>query len=178
MNVILLGYRGSGKSSVGRLIGERLRWPFRDVDRLIMQRYGNRSVAEIWADEGEPHYRQTECVVTAELCAGNQQVIALGGGTAMQPAAREAIERSDALRIYLQATPEVLAQRIEGDAQSAGLRPSLTGGATGGALDEVKAVLAERESVYEAVADNAVDVSNMSVEQVVDAVLAMVPADS
>jgi len=168
MNVILLGYRGCGKSSVGRRLAERLGLEFRDVDERVAQRYGNRSVAEVWADEGEPHFRRTECAVTAELCQDTGQVVALGGGTVMQPAARQAVERADALRVYLKASPQVLAQRIEADAQSGGLRPSLTGNAAGaGAIDEVRLVLAEREPVYRAVADKVLDVSTLTLDQAV-----------
>jgi shikimate kinase len=80
----------------------------------------------------------------------------------MQPGAREAVEQSDAKRIYLYCEAPVLAARIEADAATAANRPSLTG--QGGGLAEIEAVLAERDPVYRAVADEVFDVTHLNVE--------------
>ena len=162
-NLILIGYRGSGKTSVGRMIADQLWKAFVDIDQAICDRFGGRTVAEIWATDGESAYRAVEVEVTREACAGAGQVIALGGGTLMQAGAREAVEAADAVRVYLRCEPEELNRRISGDPQTAGLRPSLTG--QGGGLDEITAVLAEREPVYRAVADAEFDVTHTGLNE-------------
>ena len=135
----------------------------------ILKRFGGRTVAQVWADEGEPAYRATEVEVTRDLCGRDEQVIALGGGTLMQPGAREAVEACDAVRVYLRCEPEELHRRIHADAATEGLRPALT--AMGGGLEEVRAVLAEREPVYLAVADKVFDATHTSIDETVRYVL-------
>lgn len=170
--VFLLGYRASGKTTAGRLLAERLGVPFVDIDTAVCARFGGRTVAEIWAAEGEPRFREVEVEVTASLCGAGARVVALGGGTLMQPGARAAVAGDPgALRVYLRAEPEVLHERIEGDAASAGLRPALT--ARGGGIEEIRAVLAEREPVYEAVADAVLDVDACAVEAIVARIAAL-----
>jgi len=169
-NVILLGYRGSGKSSIGRKLADQTWKSFVDIDQRIMARFDGRSIADIWSAEGEPAFRAVEIEETRSACAGAGQVIALGGGTLMQPGARAAVEAADAVRIYLRCSPQVLHQRISADVQTAGLRPSLTG--QGGGLEEIEAVLAEREPVYRAVADVEFDVTFTDIDEAVRHVIA------
>ncbi len=169
-NVILLGYRGSGKSSIGRRLADQVWKTFVDIDQQICARFDGRTVADIWAKEGEPAYRAVEVEVTQQHCAGTGLVIALGGGTLMQPKARAAVEASDATRIYLKCKPEVLHQRIVSDTANVGLRPSLTG--QGGGLDEITAVLAQREPVYREVADVEFDVTYTDMDEAVRHIIA------
>jgi shikimate kinase len=165
-NIILIGYRGSGKTSVGKALAGELWKTFVDVDDAACRRFGNDSIADIWQKHGEPEWRRVEIEITRELCGRKDHVIGLGGGTLMQPAAREAVESAPgAVRIYLKCDPAELHRRISGDAQSAHTRPHLT--AHGGGLDEIKAVLALRGPVYEAVADKTLDVTRMSVADAV-----------
>ena len=165
MNIILFGYRGCGKSSMGRLLAEQLWKDFVDVDDEICRRFDGRSIAQIWQDHGEPAFRQVEVEVTRELCAGSDHVIALGGGTLMQPGAREAVEQSRGVRIYLYCESEELHRRIANDPRTAATRPSLTN--HGGGLDEIRAVLEVREPVYRQVADHVFDVTHLNVEDAV-----------
>ena len=124
------------------------------------------AVADIWASEGEPAFRAAEIEVTRELVGRSDHVIALGGGTVMQPEARRAVaEAHDAKRIYLRCDAQVLASRIATDRASAAARPSLNG--MGGGLEEVTAVLAERDPVYREVADAVFDVTHVDVDQAV-----------
>ncbi len=161
MNIILMGYRGSGKTTLGRLLADQTWRTFVDVDDRIRARFEGQTIAQIWQTHGEPAFRAAEVDVTRELCAGSQQVIALGGGTLMQPLAREAVVAApDAVRIYLACDAKVLYQRITGDGQSAATRPALT--TLGGGLAEIEAVLAERDPVYRAVADKVFDVTHLA----------------
>lgn len=168
--VILLGYRGSGKSSVGRALADRLGVPFIDTDPLVLEAFGGRSVREVWDNEGEPAFRAVEGRVVADVLGTPGRVVGLGGGTINEsPAAHEAVERCEALRVYLRAPAAVLAARIEGDATSAALRPSLTGKA--GAATEVAEVLARREPVYLQVADAVIDTAGVSIDDIVAAIM-------
>jgi shikimate kinase len=161
MNIILFGYRGSGKTTVGKLLADQLWKTFADVDGECCKRLGDDSIAHIWQVQGEPVWRKTEIEVTREFCAGDELVIALGGGTLMQPEARTAVERApQAVRIYLYCQPEELARRVAGDTRSAQTRPVLTN--LGGGLEEIQAMLAQRDPVYRAVADKVFDVTHVT----------------
>jgi shikimate kinase len=167
MNVILIGYRGCGKTTVGKKLANHMWLDFVDVDEAICQRYDGQAIAAIWEAHGEASFRETEAAVVAELCAKDGLVIALGGGSLMQPAARQAVEQAaDTKRIYLSCKAAVLAQRIHGDATTRANRPSLTD--LGGGVDEIEAVLAERDPVYRAVADSVFDVTYTNVNEVLD----------
>jgi len=165
MNVILIGYRGSGKSSIGKKLANELWKDFVDLDQKILAHFDQSSIADIWKTHGESAFRETEQALCKQFCEKTDQVIALGGGTVMLPEARKAIEQSDAKRIYLKCDPEVLERRISGDASNADNRPSLTG--KGGSLEEIQQVLSEREPVYEAVADGTFDVTHCTIEQAI-----------
>src|SRR4051794_29603842 len=86
--VYLVGARGSGKTTVGRLLADRLGWPFIDADDVIEARAG-RSVTGIFAAEGEVGFRDREAAVLAEAAGLSRHVIATGGGAVLRPATRE-----------------------------------------------------------------------------------------
>ena len=165
MNIILIGYRGCGKTTLGRILAEQLWMTFVDVDDEICKRFDNKTIAQIWQDHGEAAFRSTEVEVTGELCQRQQFIIGLGGGTLMQQGAREAIEQANAVRIYLKCEPQVLLQRIEGNSRSSGLRPNLTD--LGGGIEQIQTILAQREPVYEAVADKVFDVTHLEPQDAV-----------
>ncbi|MEX2671659.1 MAG: shikimate kinase [Phycisphaeraceae bacterium] len=166
MNIVLLGYRGSGKTTVGKKLAMQLWKTFVDTDVEICKRFDNATIAEIWETHGESAFRQTECEVVADFLKHRDQVIALGGGSVMQPAARQSIEQADeTVRIYLKCDAAVLAQRLEADAATRASRPSLT--TTGDAVTEIEAVLAERDPVYQAVADHVLDVTRLAPPDVI-----------
>jgi shikimate kinase len=162
-NIIFIGYRGCGKTTFGKLLADQVWKQFVDVDDETCKRFDSKTITQIWDEFGEPAWREAEVEVTRELVGKSEMIIGLGGGTLMQPGAREAVENAaDAVRIYLKCDPQVLLGRIESDSRSADTRPSLT--AHGGGIDEIKAVLEQREPVYEAVADHVFDVSLVDVE--------------
>lgn len=168
MNVVLIGYRGSGKTSVGRLLAERLGKTFVDSDHETRRRcFDNATIADIWQTHGEPAWRRAEAAVTTRLLTMEDHVIALGGGTPMIPAVREALKSAaNCRRVYLRCEPEELYRRISKDADTAGSRPSLT--AHGGGLEEIRMVLAQREPVYREVCDVEVDVTRPNPEAVAE----------
>ncbi|MEM7625913.1 MAG: shikimate kinase [Planctomycetota bacterium] len=170
MKIILMGYRGSGKTSIGKKIADQTWKEFVDTDTEVVKRFAGRSIADIWQTDGEAAFRKTEAEVTQELLKRDNHVIALGGGAVMDPATAEAIrDTTEAKRIYLAAKPTVLAERIAADARSAESRPSLTGGAAtaSGDVEEITAVLEQRDPVYRELADVVFDVSYVDVAQAV-----------
>lgn len=158
MNIVLLGYRGCGKTTVGRMMAAEMWKTFVDTDEEIVKRFGGRTIKQIWEEFGEQAFRDMEWDVVREVLEKDEQVIALGGGAPIQPVTRKVLEEAEnVVRIYLKASAEELHRRIVGDASSGDNRPSLT--EQGGGLEEVRNVLAEREPIYEAVADKVFDVT-------------------
>ena len=116
MNLVLIGYRGSGKGTVGRLLADRLGRPFVDTDALIEQAEGA-SVREIFSDRGEPAFREAEARIVRQVAALDEQVIAVGGGAVLR---RENVEllRANGWLVWLRAEAEELHRRIQADRNS------------------------------------------------------------
>src|SRR5688572_30506661 len=83
MNLFLIGYRGSGKTTVARALGELLRWPWLDAD-VELERRAGKSIQQIFADDGEGAFRDLESAVVADLARLDRHVLALGGGAVMR----------------------------------------------------------------------------------------------
>jgi shikimate kinase len=114
VNLALIGFMGSGKSSVGRLVAEQLRFDFLDTDELIEARAG-RSITEIFSRSGEPAFRELEHRLVAELAARSHTVIATGGGLPVDPANLDSLKQH-ALVICLWASPEKIFERVHNQA--------------------------------------------------------------
>lgn len=159
MNLALVGFRGVGKSHVARLLGERLGWPVVDAD-VELQRRAQRTIAEIFAADGEQTFRDLETAVIADLTQCDGQVIALGGGAVLRPENRAAI-KANCYAVWLTADAEILMTRIAGDSATAAQRPGLTDKAP---LDEIRHLLEIREPLYRAAADAIVDTQTRTPE--------------
>ena len=147
----LIGYRASGKSTVGRLTAARLGWPFIDADAAVEDDLGQ-PIRTFFASQGEPAFRAAESATLQRLLAGNTcLVLATGGGAVLSEANRALLAARGGLVAYLHAPAEVLQARLR---HNAGGRPSLTGGTV---ADETAAVLAVRDPLYRAVAGHVVD---------------------
>lgn len=167
MNVFLIGYRGTGKSTVARLLARRLAWTCLDADEEIEARAA-RSIAEIFATQGEATFRDWESQVLADLAARNRVVVSLGGGAVLRPENRAALVGRGPV-VWLQAAPETLWRRIQEDSTTAGRRPNLT--ACGG-ITEIIATLGERQEIYRQCAQLAVDTEGKTPALVADEILA------
>ena len=157
--VVLVGAPGSGKSTVGALLAARLGVPFVDVDAVIEQRTG-RSIAAIFADDGEPAFRALEEQVTAELL-GAPGVLSLGGGAVLSPATRAALRGHRV--VWLQVSAATAVSRV-------GLneaRPLLLGNVRGRLIK----LLAERTPLYAEVASERVDTDTQTPDEVVELLL-------
>lgn len=164
--VALIGARGSGKSTVGRLVADRLGWAFEDADEAL-ERAAGRSIAAIFADDGEPTFRDLEERTVAELTGRQELVLATGGGAILREANRRALRRFG-LVVWLDADPETLAGRLRDDP---GGRPSLTGR---GVVEEVASVLERRRPLYAEVADATIDAARLDPETAAGAIVGLV----
>jgi shikimate kinase len=167
MNVVLIGYRGCGKSAVGRELAARLGWPFVDTDVLIERRAGL-TIRQIFADWAEQGFRALEAAVIAEVAALDQHVISTGGGAVLQGGNAVALKRGGRM-VWLTAPPEVLWQRIVNDWGRPETRPRMDLAA---GLQQVREALRERGPIYKQLADVTVDTTDQPIHRVVERILA------
>jgi shikimate kinase len=164
-NLFLIGARGTGKTTVGRLVAERLGWRFCDADVLLEERAG-KTIRAIFETEGEAAFRDRESALLAEIAGRQDHVVATGGGVVLRAENRLCLARGDV--VWLRAEPVVLWQRLQQDASTAERRPDL---AQGG-LAEIEEVLRIRAPLYERCADLAVDADTRTPDEVSSLILA------
>jgi shikimate kinase len=170
-NLILIGYRGCGKSSVGRLVAQRLGRLFTDTDERV-ERLAGRCVRDIFRIDGEAAFRRMESQVLQEVLSAERQVVSVGGGAVLVAANRQRM-RQAGLCIWLQASAEELERRLAADPRSAELRPALTDDSP---RDEIERLLAIRAPLYADTADARVKTDGRSIAQVTDALVAILRA--
>jgi shikimate kinase len=163
MSTVLIGYRGSGKSTIGHKLADRLWQKFVDTDAMVVERAGM-SIAEIFRQDGEARFRELEAEVVREAAKLQEHVIALGGGAPLREENRVAIKGGGHRVVYLRCEVETLVARIQADPETAQTRPSLT--ALGGGVEEISKVLAEREPIYRQMMDAEIDVTNLTPDEV------------
>lgn len=159
----LIGSRGSGKSTVGRVLAARLGRAFVDAD-VVLEADAGLSIADIFAAEGEGGFRDRETATLRKLAAGSPAVIATGGGIVLRPENRDLL-RSSGFVVWLTADPELLWNRIAYDPNTAARRPNLT---AAGGLAEVRQLLAAREPLYRDTAHFVVDAARSPEEVAAD----------
>ena len=160
-SIFLIGYRGSGKSSVGAALAEMLGFQFHDTDLLIESRTG-KTISQYFAEAGEPAFRSLESEVLESLVerarAGEKMVIATGGGIVLS-SRNIARLRSAGHVVWLVASVKTLEERISKDPASSGKRPPLQGRSS---VEEVGKVLSERGLLYRTAAHSEVSVEGLS----------------
>jgi shikimate kinase len=165
--VALVGYRGTGKSTVGRLLAGQTNREFIDVDLHIEARSG-RSIDEIFAELGEPIFRDWEERTLAELLEQfPEAIIATGGGSVLREQNRQRLREFGDI-VWLTALPDELARRLLADERSRRGRPPLT---AFGAIEEIAQVLCARMPIYEAMADFVVETGGKRPEEVATTIL-------
>ena len=164
--LILIGYRATGKTTLARMLGERLHLDTVDTDPLVEQKAGW-TITEIFAKLGEQAFRDYESQVIAELLRGQPLVIATGGGLPVRPANRELLKRAGRI-VWLKASPETILRRMSGDPATARMRPQLTSLPP---LAEIAHVLNERTPIYHETADLEVDTDEVTLPELADRIV-------
>ena len=172
MLLTLIGYRATGKTTLAKLLAERLDWDWIDADVEIERRAG-KTIAQIFAEQGEPVFRDIEAQVISDLCRRDRLVIAAGGGAPMRPESRGAMREGGRV-VWLTARPETILARMTGDATTAARRPNLT---EKDPLEEILHVLQVREPIYREAAHCSVDTEGKTPDELADTILNLLAAN-
>ena len=163
MNVVLIGYRACGKSTVGKLLADRLKIAFLDTDLLIEENLGM-SIKEIVASRGWSCFRAKEKEAVQKLAQKNDCVIATGGGVVLDEENIELLKKIGVV-VWLNAPTADIIERLQEDAKTENLRPQFT---DGNLAEETAMVLEQRIPLYQKAADYALDTAGKTASQVVD----------
>ncbi len=166
MILTLIGYRATGKTTLAELLARRLGWHWIDADPEI-ERLAGKTIARIFAEQGEGAFRDLEARVIADLCRRDRLVLAAGGGAPLREENRQIMRQSGKV-VWLVARPETILRRMSGDATTPERRPNLT---EHGPLDEIVQLLARREPIYRQTADLTVDTENRTPEDLTEEIL-------
>ncbi|MGD8227297.1 MAG: shikimate kinase [Desulfobacteraceae bacterium] len=170
MNIVLVGYRCSGKSEVGKALARELDKEFLDTDALIEEKAGL-SIETMISAEGWDHFRETEKRLVEEVSRRNDLVIATGGGIVMDEENVKNLKQNGWV-VWLKGEPEVLRGRMAKEQGSGNVRPSLTGADP---LEEIKEVLSIRQPFYKRAGDLVVDTSNLSIGEAAALIIKNLP---
>lgn len=162
-NVVLIGFMGSGKSTMGIRLSYRLQYILEDTDKLIETKAGM-TISEIFAREGEEAFRQMETQLLQTLVEKKgRRVYSVGGGTPVRAVNRPLLKKLGTV-VYLRTRPETVYERLKNDTT----RPLLQGEDP---LGKIRTLMAERESAYAETADVILDVDEMTTDQVVESIM-------
>ena len=159
-NMVLIGFMGSGKTTVGIRLSYRMRRVVEDTDKLI-EKKADKSISDIFATEGEAAFREMETEMLKSLCeAGEEKIISVGGGTPVREVKRPLLRELGTV-VFLRIRPETVYERLKGDTT----RPLLQGD---NPLEKIGTLLTARKEAYESCADLIIDVDTLDVAEVVD----------
>ena len=165
-NIYLIGYRCTGKTTVGQILAKKLDKNFVDADYELEKEAG-KSIALIVEKEGWEGFRKREKNVIARLSGLSDYVIAPGGGAVLDPDNALAMKNTG-LVVWLIASPEIIAERMGADEKTEGQRPSLT---SQGVLDEIKSVLKQRTPIYRKAADTELSTDYLSIQELAEKII-------
>jgi len=163
MNIVLIGYRGTGKSTIANILSARLKWPAFNLDEAIVEEAGM-SIPKIVENYGWEFFREIESRMVCRAGKKDRTIIDAGGGVVVR---RDNVKilRQNGVIIWLKADPETIVSRIRDDTQ----RPSLTGKKT--FLEEIEEVLNERTPKYREAADYEIETNRLSPKAVAEKIL-------
>jgi shikimate kinase len=168
-SLILIGYRGTGKTTIARKLGEQLQIPVFDSDSEI-EHHAGKSITDIFAQNGETEFRNIEESTIAEILQqhkSNPFVLATGGGAILRPETRCRLKNAGHV-IWLTATPETIFQRIQLDPASGTMRPNLTSLTP---LNEIIALLEKRNSLYSETAHEIIETDSCEINEITNRIL-------
>lgn len=172
MNIVLIGYRCSGKTTVGKMLAGEMGLDFMDMDAMIEMKAGC-SIEDMVSGNGWASFRELERRLAEELSRGDNMIIATGGGIVTDQKNVERL-RQNGWIVWLNAREEILIERIAGEQLAGKMRPSLIGTDP---VAEVKEVLGVRRPLYEKAASFVVDTSYLSSAEVASSIIKAIPAD-
>jgi shikimate kinase len=172
MNLVLIGYRCTGKTTIGEILAEKLAWPLVDTDTLIQERAG-RSIQEIVAEGGWADFRRREREIIADVAARDRQVISAGGGAVLDDSNTRAL-RACGKVVLLTAAAETVWDRMKADPKTAAERPNLT---DSGGIAEIRKLLEERRPKYQAACHYEIPTDRFSLEETAGRILAWLKAN-
>ena len=158
MNIVLIGFMGTGKSSVGKILAQRLGYTYVDIDSLIVLKE-KRKIADIFSKQGEEYFRNIEAEIVCEVSAKDKQVISTGGGVVEKEENMKFLKKNGVL-VCLTATPEIIYERVKQNNS----RPLLQ---CENPLEKIKNLMQKRDVFYKK-SDFIIDTSEVSIEKVVD----------
>jgi shikimate kinase len=164
--ILLIGPPGAGKSTVGQALANKLRIDFIDTDQVIEDETG-KSITDIFVVDGEPHFRALELQTLRKVLSFEAGVISLGGGTPISEDAQEAIEQSNSHTVFLDVSLATAAPRVGFNRD----RPLLLGNPRA----QWQALSDNRRPIYEKLADHAIKVDDMNVNQIVAEIVKNLP---
>ena len=148
MNLFLIGYRCTGKTTIGKSIAMTMDWSLVDSDILVIKEYG-KSIKDIIDTEGWEAFRRMERSTLKQICTKDRQVVATGGGVVLDKANIKAMKTSGMV-IWLGATAETIQKRMLQDKNTGNFRPALT---DKGRMQEIEDMLLKRNPYYESASD-------------------------
>ena len=168
-NIALIGFMGTGKTAVGKVLTEKLGKEFVELDPLIEQKAG-KPIPEIFKQGGEIAFRELEIEVTKEVAEKKNVVIACGGGVVLNKINIDRL-RKESLIVYLTASPKIILKRTSNDAEERPLlkvaNPTLT----------IQQLLRFRKPFYERAADIKINTSKLDISSIVEQIISKVKAD-
>lgn len=150
-NLVLIGYRCTGKTTIGKLVAKQLNMAHVDADDALEAACG-RKIRDIFAEDGEPFFRNLEVETIQHLVNSDNTIISLGGGAVLRKENRDAIQPHDT--VWLKATAASIWERMNSDATTNARRPALT---DRDGYEEIVELLAAREPLYRECSDFSVD---------------------
>ena len=170
MNIVLIGYRCSGKTEVGTILAGELGMDFVDSDLLIEEDAGCH-IDNMISEKGWDYFRQIERRMISAVSEKDNLVIATGGGVVMDPLNVKNLHRNGFV-VWLKGDAEVLKERMIRDPRSGKTRPSLTGADP---LEEINQVLSIRTPLYQQAGDVSVDTGSLTIKEVADRIMKSLP---
>jgi len=169
LNIFLIGYRGTGKTTIGNVLARRLGKRFIDADVYLEQKEG-RTIREIFEEDGEEGFRDIESRIVEELCLQDDSVIATGGGAILRDDNAKKIKASG-ITVFLEADVDAISKRINKDNQTYQKRPNLT---KRGGYQEIEYLLEKRRPHYDKAADFVINTSKMSINEAVEKIASFI----
>jgi shikimate kinase len=161
MNLFLIGYRCTGKTTTGKAIAAAIDWSFVDADTMLVRECG-KPIKEIVDTEGWEAFRRMERSTLKQICTEDRQVVATGGGVVLDKANIKAMKTSGMV-IWLGATAETIQKRMLQDKNTGNFRPALT---DKGRMEEIEDMLLKRNPYYERASDFSIHTDEVPVNEI------------